>query len=268
MTDRLALLEQHGRAYGELHLAITFTESNVGDTQAKRVRRKGWPATRPLADPDNGAATLRVSGPTKNPAVVLGASGLLGIDIDGPAGVKLLRELQPGPLPRTITVETAHGYHLWYRRPDGVTGIAKIELGPEGLEVAKEGYLVCPPAVHPGKPELGIAPGHVYRFVDGLAPWDLEPVVLPMRHLEPFLAREKQARAEQITSTGPITAGGRHRHLRRIAGAMRRVGATETSITAALLAENETRCSPPKPDRIVRELARDITSRYQPEVNP
>ena len=35
-----------------------------------------------------------------------------------------------------------------------------------------------------------------------------------------------------------------------------------------LLAENETRCSPPKPDRIVRELARDITSRYQPEVNP
>jgi len=254
------LLERHGRAYGQLHLAITFTESNVGDPQAKRVRRKGWPTTRRLAHPDLGAAVLRVSGAAKNPAVVLGASGLIGFDIDGAAGVQLLRELHPAPLPRTITVETGTGYHLWYRRPAGVTGTAKIELGPEGLAVAKDGYLIAPPGVH--------HTGRVYRFVPGLAPWDLEPVVLPVRHLTPFLAHAKQARTEQVTSTGPIIAGGRHRHLRRIAGAMRRVGATETSIAAALLAENETRCSPPKPERLVRELARDITSRYQPEVNP
>jgi hypothetical protein len=136
----------------------------------------------------------------------------------------------------------------------------KIELGPEGLEIAKEGYFVCPPARHPS--------GRIYSFAPGLAPWDIPPTPLSLRQLEPFLAHAKTSRAEQIADTGPITTGGRHRHLRRIAGAMRRVGAMEESIAAALLVENERRCNPPKSERLVRELARDIARRYPSEVNP
>ena len=251
--------ERHGQAYGELHLAIAFTDGIDGDT-AKRVTRKGWPQTPRLADGPHGAGMLQRDLSRRNPVVVLGASELIGIDLDGPAGVELLRELHPEPMPRTVTVQTGKGWHLWYRQPAGVDGCAKIELGPEGLEVAKDGYLVCPPAVHPS--------GRVYAFASRLAPWDLAPVELTVEHLQPFLAHARQSRAAEIISTGPISEGGRHRHLRRVAGAMRRVGALEESIVAALIVENERRCSPPKPERLVRELARDIAHRYPPEVTP
>ena len=93
---------------------------------------------------------------SRNPVVVLAASGLIGIDVDGPEGVRLLRELHPEPMPRTITVETGKGWHLWYRQPAGGCGGAKIELGPEGVEVAKDGYLCCPPSVHPSGPRLPV----------------------------------------------------------------------------------------------------------------
>ena len=39
-------LDRHGRAYGDLHLAIAFTDGIEGD-DAKRVTRKGSRGTRP-----------------------------------------------------------------------------------------------------------------------------------------------------------------------------------------------------------------------------
>jgi len=260
VSDRAELLEQHGRAYGELRLAITFTEANAGDPQAKRVTAKGWPATRPLADGDYGAALLKSRGTGRNPAVVLGASGLVGIDVDGTAGIRLLHELHPARLPRTVTVETgrASGFHLWYRRPARLTGSSKIELGEAGVEISKDGYLIAPPGVH--------HTGRVYRFAEGLAPWEFPPAVLAFEHLHPFLAYANRDRKRAVAAAGPIAAGGRHRHLRRIAGAMCRVGALEQAIVAALLIENEARCCPPKEERLVRELARDMHARYAPKV--
>ena len=137
---REQLLEQHGRSYGAQHLAVTFSDGLDGD-DAKRVTRKGWPNTPRLADAEYGAALLAGRGKNRNPAVVLGASGLIGIDIDGEAGVELLRKVNPRlvdeQLTRTVTVTTGKGWHLWYRRPEGMTGSGKIELGPEGLEVAR-----------------------------------------------------------------------------------------------------------------------------------
>jgi hypothetical protein len=259
VNDRRELLERHGRAYGSLHLAVAFSDGLEGE-DAKRVTRKGWPNTPRLADPDYGAALLAGRGANRNPAVVLAASGLVGIDVDGPEGVALLREINPSDsgrqLPRTLTVATGKGWHFWYRRPEGLTGSAKIELGPEGLEVAKDGYLIAPPALHPS--------GRVYRFAEGLAPWDIAPAVLTHEQLAPFLAQAKTSRAAEIASTGPISEGGRHRHLFRVGCAMRRVGAGEESIRAALLTENAQRCEPPKAEWLVRELARDIADRYQP----
>jgi hypothetical protein len=257
-TSRLELLERHGRAYGDLRLAIAFSDGLEGD-DAKRVTRKGWPNTPRLADAGHGAGLLR-RGVNRNPAVVLAASDLVGIDIDGPEGAELLRKINPRPsvrqLPRTIAVATGKGWHLWYRRPEGLTGCAKIELGPEGLEIAKDGYLIAPPAIH--------SSGRVYRFAEGLAPWEIAPAVVTHEQLAPFLAYAKTSRAAEIASTGPISEGGRHRHLFRVGCAMRRVGAGEESIRAALIAENAQRCEPPKAEWLVRELARDIADRYQP----
>jgi hypothetical protein len=256
VNEREALLERHGRAYGELGLAVTFTDGSEGEA-AKRVTRRGWNTTPRLADGAFGAALLAGRGLRRNPVVVLGASGLVGVDIDGKAGANLLRELHPDRLPRTVTVRTGKGHHLWFRRPADLRDVAKIELGPEGLEVSKDGYVVAPPARHPC--------GRIYAFVDGRAPWDLPLAVLTEQHVRPFLAHARRSRSEAIVSTGPILEGGRHRHLRRIAGAMRRVGACEESILAALLVENVQRCAPPQDEPLVRALAHDIATRYQPE---
>jgi hypothetical protein len=256
MSERATLLERHGRGYGVLGLAVAFTDGIVGD-DAKRVTRKGWPATPPLADGDFGAALLKGRGERRNPVVVLGASGLLGIDVDGPEGAELTRQIAPGRLPPSVTVETGKGWHIYYRRPSWPADVAKIELGPEGLEVAKDGYLVAPPALHPS--------GHVYAFAAGRELWTIPIAELSARHLEPFLAHAKRSRAIEIASPEPSVSGGRHRRLRRLAGAMVRVGATEAAVLAALLVENEHGCKPPKDERLVRELARDMARRYRPD---
>lgn len=259
MSTRVDTLAKHGFVYGELHLAIAFTDGMEGE-DAKRVTSKGWDRTEPLPDGPFGAALLRGRGEKRNPAVVLRPSGLIGIDVDGKEGLDHLRRIVPHGVPRTVTVETGKdpGFHLWFRAPGENVNIVFVELGPEGIKPKTGQYLVCPPAVHPS--------GRVYRFAEGRAPWDIAPAVLPAAVLERF---EKAARAERqrhAAATGPIHAGGRHDHLMRLACAMRRRGACLEAVEAALLAENMQRCSPPKPDSIVRTLAADITTRYVPEV--
>jgi hypothetical protein len=45
---------------------------------------------------------------------------------------------------------------------------------------------------------------------------------------------------------------------------MRRRGAGGATIAAALLVENRDRCTPPKDEALVEELAHDIAHRYPP----
>lgn len=144
---RRELLEQHGRAYAELKLAIAFTDGLDG--VAAKIARN-WKATKPLSGPDFAAALLGGRGTKRNPVVVLGPSNLIGIDFDGGSGRSLSRELVPGGWPKTIAVRSGRidgGLHLWFRPPAGA-GPAKIELSGDGLEIARDGYLVCPPSLH------------------------------------------------------------------------------------------------------------------------
>jgi hypothetical protein len=61
-----------------------------------------------------------------------------------------------------------------------------------------------------------------------------------------------------------ISEGERNSTLTSLAGSMRRRGATEESIAAALLVENQARCQPPLPEQEVRAIAKSI-SKYPPE---
>jgi putative DNA primase/helicase len=251
------MLTSCGRAYGEHRLALAFTDGATGD-DAKRVTRRGWPATPRLADADHGAALIqRAAGGRRNPVIVLGASGLVGIDIDGPEGAELFRRtVGENTLPDTVIVRTGAGWHLYYRRPAGAPDVAKVEFGASGLEVSRDGYFVAPPARH--------SSGRFYRFAQGRAPWQTAFAELPLELLDLFYSRARQNRSVSFATTGPIGEGGRHRHLLRLAGGMRRVGASAQAIEAALLVENAARCSPPQDEQAVRELARDIATRYQP----
>jgi Bifunctional DNA primase/polymerase, N-terminal len=262
VKDLRQLRERHGRCYGELHLALTFTRSlGLEDDDFKTVY--GWKSTRPLPDGDYGAALLAGRGEKRNPAVCLRASGLLGVDIDGEAGRALVRELVPVGLPPTVAVRSGRadgGLHLWYRAPQAAAKV-KVQFASK-LTLSADGYFIVPPGWHAQAPAR-------YAFLEGRAPWETEIARFSARLLEELVARagrdDEDRRADDAS---PIAPGERHPHLLRIGGAMRRAGAGEPSIAAALLSENERRCQPPKPDGVVRALARDICTRYPPGTQP
>jgi len=72
---------------------------------------------------------------------------------------------------------------------------------------------------------------------------------------------------EAPKQAGPLPAtlseGGRNHALASVAGSMRRRGATQQGIEAALLAENSARCSPPLSENEVRKIAESV-ARYAP----
>jgi hypothetical protein len=252
--------ERHGRCYGELHLAIAFTVGIDAAGDAFKVA-KGWAGTKPLPTGDYGAALLAGRGEYRNAVAVLRNSRLIGFDIDGEEGARLRRELVPEGLPRTVAVRSGRpgGMHLWYRPPTNGPVRHKIEFKSDGCLVASaNGYLLVPPSLHASS-------GALYRFVNGHAPWETEIAVLPEQLLRRLVARVRSDdEAERRDDKTALEPGQRHRHLLRIGCAMRRAGAGEPAIKAALLSENMRRCNPPKDERLVIALARDIADRYPP----
>jgi hypothetical protein len=76
--------------------------------------------------------------------------------------------------------------------------------------------------------------------------------------------REAQSERAGGSTATRIASGSRNAELTRLAGTMRRRGAAEASIAAALTAENRERCDPPLDDAEVRRIARSV-ARYEPE---
>jgi hypothetical protein len=260
--DSRALLERCGRAYGDLGLAVAFTVDTTAENDLFKVV-KGWEATRPLPDGNFGASLLAGRGERRNVVVVLANSRLIGLDIDGQGGRRLRQELVPEGFPRTVGVRSGRvdgGIHLWFRPPPGAkVAKHKIEFKSDGrLVMSKNGYLLCPPSWHA---EARVS----YSFLPGLAPWEVTIAVLSERLLTRLAGRVRSDdEADRSDDESPLEPGQRHRHLLRIGCAMRRAGAGEPAIAGALLSENERRGHPPKPDAVVRELARDIARRYPP----
>ena len=237
-----------GQVYGELGLAVNFTDGIRGDSAKENTR--GWKQTEPLPHPARGVALL-TSRLDRNPIVVLGASGLVGIDVDGAPGRSLLRNCG-ADFPTTVTVVSGRedgGHHLWYRPPAGApSGVVKVQL-KDTVIASSNGYFVCPPARHPS--------GRTYRFVKGREPWTIPIAELPLATVERLASMARTARADRRRIvTGPVLPDNRHEHLRQISWAMRRYsGASLEAIKAALLAENAGRCQPPKDERLVHALA-------------
>ncbi len=259
MSDRLELLGRFGRLYGELGLAIAFTDGLAGDA-AKAVTSKGWNRTERLPHAARGEALLTSRGLRRNPVVVLRASGLIGVDVDGVGGRSLSNRLVPTGWPATVTVRSGRvdgGLHLWYRAP-AYEFPAKIELSGSGLKTSRDGYLVAPPSLHGDT-------GAEYAFVDGRAPWEHELALAPATILETLvIARRAHDDGVRADDQCPVSEGDRHDFLMRKGCSMRRAGFGVDAIRAALLIENGRRCTPPKDERLVEELAVDLCTRYPP----
>lgn len=195
--------------------------------------------------------------PEMNISVLTGArSNLVVLDVDPRNGgeasldalfpAEELRRLQT-PISRT----GGGGKHLYFRYP-GSPFKTLPDLLP-GLELkADGGKVTLPPSLH--------LSGNRYAWE--FSPFGVEVAPIPKRLLD--LAGRRKERGSTTERGGEfIPEGQRNGRLTSMAGAMRRQGASQEAIEAALLAVNNGHCLPPLDEREVRNIARSV-SRYSP----
>jgi putative DNA primase/helicase len=134
------------------------TPNGVHDATTDRKRIKAWLEKWPNAN--FGIATGH-------------RSGIFVLDVDGKVGEASLEALQDryGRLPKTLTVKTGNGRHLYFRCDGARVGNSAGRLG-EGIDVRGDGgYVVAAGSVH--------ISGAVYRDVDGRGLEDIEVASRP-----------------------------------------------------------------------------------------
>lgn len=151
-----------------------------------------------------------------------------------------------GALPvAPVSLTGGGGKHYLFAHVPGVRN-STSRIGA-GLDVRGDGgYIIVPPSVHPS----GV------RYT-----WQAHPdTITPAPWPEWLLARLRQSQTaggdRQAPPSDHIPEGERNNALTRLAGSMRRMGATEDAIRAALLLENSHRCQPAlRPDEVERIAA-------------
>jgi putative DNA primase/helicase len=199
-----------------------------------------------------------------NVGLALGpVSGLVRVDIDGPAGEQRLLRLSGGTVPPTIEFASGRsngGRGLLYKIPPGVSLRTTVErAGQPRQELrfqARGAQTVLPPSRHPQ--------GCLYAWVEGRGPWDIEPARAP----DWLLAQLQPGRREGSSAAAPrggesIEEGRRDSELTSMAGVMRRRGFSTAAIAAALRVENTLRCRPPLDEAQVEKIAQSVGS-YEP----
>jgi putative DNA primase/helicase len=172
------------------------------------------------------------------------------VDIDGATGEASLRALEAefGPLPVTLQSTTGKGRHFWFDANGNKIRNSAGKLG-EGIDIrAKGGYVIAPPSIHES--------GKKYEWVSGDAPLAELPVWIAAKLKESPVHSGTNGHAQKISK------GQRNTTLASLAGAMRRKGASEASILAALSQHNQQCCDPPLPDREVQTIAASV-GRYE-----
>jgi hypothetical protein len=196
--------------------------------------------------------------PTANIGITTGAeAGFFVLDVDGEAGRESLENLvgDYGPLPDTPEAQTGGGgRHILFRHPGGVIK-NRVRLAP-GLDIrADGGYFVASPSRH--------ISGRCYEWDTVFHP-DEMPLAEAPAWLLALITRD-QPREAPIAPEN-VAEGGRNDYLFRLACSMRRRGASEGAILAALNSENVARCRPPLEAAEVEKIAASA-GKYTPEAD-
>ncbi len=207
--------------------------------------------------------------PTLNLGLALGpVSGLIRVDVDGPAGEEQLLKVSGGIIPLTLEFTSGRkngGRGLLYQIPPGAELRTTVERrGQPKQELrfqAKGAQTILPPSRHPE--------GCLYAWVSGRSPWETAPARAPdwlLAQLRPGHGSGQRS-ATPIAGGEKITEGHRDTELTSMAGVMRRRGFSAQAIAAALLVENELRCDPPLDKDQVLKIAESI-GKYAPGERP
>lgn len=220
------------------------TEHGFHDATTDATQIEAWWTNRPSAN------------------VAIATQGLMVIDVDGPPNAWLaddpdkLLSLAVAPLATT----PRGGRHYVFRQPSGACWRStEGQLAPHVDTRGDGGYILAAPS---------IVAGSAYRWAPEME-LDVGPAQLsePPAWLAQLLAASSPTarRAAAAPAEGnAIPQGQRNATLARLAGAMRRVGMSQSEIAAALTHANAERCMPPVPQREVDRIAASV-ARYEPD---
>jgi putative DNA primase/helicase len=161
------------------------TPNGVHGATTDRKRIKTWLAKWPNAN--FGIATGR-------------RSGIFVLDVDGTVGKASLEALQDrhGRLPKTVTVKTGKGRHLYFRCDGARVSNSAGRLG-KGIDVRGDGgYVVAAGSVH--------VSGALYRYVDGRGLEDIEVASVPPWLIDLISAAKSTDRVEEEPTVHQIPA--------------------------------------------------------------
>jgi putative DNA primase/helicase len=135
--------------------------------------------------------------PLSNVAIALGpVSGLIRVDVDGPAGEQRLQEISGGNLPPTLQFLSGRpngGFGLLYAIPPGVSLKTTVDSHQkkEELRFQAQGALtVLPPSRH--------ASGSLYAWVAGRGPGEIEAALAPAWLVELLRADDERPAAAAV----------------------------------------------------------------------
>ena len=207
--------------------------------------------------------------PNANVGVCMGpVSGIVGLDIDGEPGEALLDEACGEELPDTCEFTTpGGGRRLLFAIPPGVQCPGPTHSCAAGRHsgmsfLSQGSQTVMPPSRH--------ANGGYYAWKQYASPADRPPQTVPKWLIDWAIRQNQRNRVAntQVSAVGEqIRDGERDQTLTRLAGSMRRHGATREEMLAALEVANH-RCQPPLPQAQIEKIAESV-SKYTPaQVNP
>jgi predicted P-loop ATPase len=178
------------------------------------------------------------------------ASNLLVIDedVDEDKGLNGVHEMQlwerdNGELPETVRAITGRGgAHLYFHYSGKDLGNRAGVI--DGVDVRGEGgYIIAPPSIHPN--------GTQYE-------WECDPEETELSEIDDnvkkLLALTKKTPGAKFKLPQKIEAGQRNSTLYRFACSLQSQGLTDEAIHAAVMAENEARCTDPLTEEEVNQL--------------
>ena len=224
---------------------VPLTRNGCKDATTDAAQIKAWWQKYPNAN--IGLATGSVS---QNVFVI-------DLDIDEDRGIDGYHSLEDwqrehGDFPETWTAITGRGgYHLYYRGNGKIKNRAGII---DGVDIrGNGGYVVAPPSIHKN--------GNRYE-------WEYSPdefeIAKADNNVEYFLNHDDQKQSTTFTMPNIVAAGQRNQMLFRFACMMQAKGASDQSVFAATMAENESSCSPPLTEKEVKVIESSAT-RYDKE---